>query len=86
MKKKLTRIIMAAVLCISLLGLTGCGNKQFLDTTYTFKTAIIELPGNEVITVEIKSWGDYEGDQLQIEATDGTTYLVHASKCVLKTK
>lgn len=85
--KRMTKIILAAGIAMTMvLSLAGCGNKQIFDTTYTYDTAMIEMPGGEVLTVEIESWTDYEdGDQLQIKSTDGTSYLVHSSKCVMMT-
>lgn len=85
--KRMTKIILAAGIAMAMvLSLAGCGNKQIFDTTYTYDTAMIEMPGGEVLTVEIESWTDYEdGDQLQIKSTDGTSYLVHSSKCVMMT-
>ena len=80
--------IAALALVIALIvGLTACGNQMFLDTVYTFDTAIIKMPDGEVLTVEIEKWSDYEdGDQLQIIAKDGTVYLVHSTNCVLVRK
>lgn len=78
--KKIKIVILLIVLA---LGVSGCGNQQFLDTTYTFNKAIIEMPGGDIKEINIKSWNDYEGDQLQIKADDGVTYLVHSSKCVM---
>ena len=51
----------------------------------TFKTAIIEMPGGEVKTIDIENWANFAGDQLQIEATNGKTYYIHASKCIMMT-
>lgn len=65
------------------LGLVGC-NYDLVDTTFAFDRAIINLTNGEVITINVKSWRDYEdGDQVQITADDGTTYLVHSSNCTL---
>lgn len=80
MKKKIVALVLAVV-CV--LSMTACGNKQFLDTTYTFDKAIISLPNGEVVEGEVKSWKDYEdGDQIQVKIGD-TTYLVHSSNIVL---
>lgn len=58
-------------------------NKQFFDLNYSFDTAIIDLH-NEVVTVDVKSWTDYEdGEQLQIIAKDGTVYLTSSYNCTL---
>ena len=40
--------------------------------------------GEEYITINVKSWTDYQdGDQIQVTADDGTTYLVHSSNITL---
>ena len=63
--------------------LTGCGNKTFIDTTYTFDKAIIRLPNDEVIEGKVQSWTDYErGDQIQVKI-NGNVYLVHSEDIVL---
>lgn len=63
--------------------LSSCGNRQILDTTYSFEQAIVTLPNGELIEGEVESyWKDYEGDQIQV-VIDGTTYLVHSSDVVL---
>lgn len=65
------------------LGLTGCGNKQVFDFTYTFNRAIISLPNGEVIDGKVDSWTDYEsGDQIQV-VINGVTYLVHSEDIAL---
>jgi hypothetical protein len=77
MKKIIVALILAAML------LTGCGNMDMWDTVYTYDRAIIEMPGGEVIEVEIGKWCDHEGEQIQIIAKDGTIYLVSSFNCVL---
>ena len=58
------------------------GNKMYYDSNY-FDTAIIDLH-NEIITIEIASWTDFEdGEQLQIKAKDGTVYLTSSYNCTL---
>lgn len=80
MKKFLATLMIVLLMTITL---SGCGNKQIFDTTYTFNKAIISLPNGEVIEGEIDSWTDYEdGDQIQVKI-DGVTYLVHSSDIVL---
>ena len=82
MKKKVSIL---AIVCIVILSgcFGGCGcNRQLIDTTYKFDKAIIDL-GTEVITVEIKSWKDFEDGEYQITTKDGEVYLTHSSRCVL---
>lgn len=69
---------------LSLLILSACGNKTFFDTTYTFNYAQVQFPDGTVKTGKVKEWTDYEdGDQLQIQFEDGSTYLVHSSQAIL---
>jgi len=78
MKKKL---VLVPLLVAGVLTFTGC-NKSIIDTNYTFNRAMITV-GNDYFVVDVKSWQDYEGEQLQIVATDGTVYLVSADNTVL---
>ena len=80
MKKTMT--ILVAMMLVFALFLSACGNKDMFDTVYTFRYAIIELPGGEIVEGKVESWTDYEGDQLQIKV-NGETYLVHSSNAVL---
>ena len=78
MKKR----ILTISLMVSLLTMTGCGNKDIIDTVRTYDKAIINL-GNEFVTVDVKQWTDYDGEQLQIVAKDGIVYLVSSVNCTL---
>ena len=76
MKKLLLVLLLAVMLC-------GC-NYQMVDTTWSYDKAYIEVTDGQVIEIKVKSWKDYEdGDQIQVTSTDGKTYLVHSSKCIL---
>jgi hypothetical protein len=78
LKTALFTVLLGVVLLLS-----GCGNKQIFDTTYTFNRAIIELPNGDIIEGKVDSWRDYEdGDQIQV-VIEGKTYLVHSSKIAL---
>jgi hypothetical protein len=76
--KKLVAIISMLVL---MLCFTGC-NQQVFDTNYTFDRAYVKI-GEEWKDIEIKTWGDYEGEQLQLKLQDGTVLVVHAANCIL---
>ena len=78
------RKIFTVLLCILLL-CTGCGNHQFIDTTWTYNYAIIELPNGEIIEGKVESWNDYEGEQLQVKI-NGVIYLTNSFQCVLMQK
>lgn len=74
-------LLLVCVIAIS--ALSGCGNKQFFDTTYTFDKAIVSLPDGTVIEGDVDSWKDYEdGDQIQVKI-DGKVYLVHSTNIAL---
>ena len=75
------KIILICMLMIALIAMTGC-NKQIIDMTYNFDTAIISLPNGETISGKVQSWKDYEGDQIQVKM-NGITYLLHSSNVVL---
>lgn len=80
MKKRVFCLLSALIM---LLALSACGNRQLIDTTYTFNKAIISLPDGTVVEGKVTSWKDYkDGDQIQV-VIDGTTYLLHASNVAL---
>ena len=80
MKKILATLMITLLMVITL---SGCGNKQIIDTTYTFDKAIISLPNGDVVEGKVDGWTDYEdGDQIQVKI-NGVTYLVHSSNVVL---
>lgn len=80
MRKKLATLLSIAALSSILV---GCGNRTLLDLNYTYDRAIIQLPDGTVIDTKIKAWSDYDGEQLQIVAEDGTVYLTNSFRCDL---
>ena len=78
--RKTGLVLLMAVL---LAALVGCGNYDTFDTVYEYDRAIIQLANGEVIEVEIASWCDYEGEQIQITTPDGTVYLTSSLRCDL---
>lgn len=77
------RILILAMVLILAMSFTACGNKSLIDTTYTFNRAIIQLQDGTVVDTKIKTWNDYDGEQLQIITKDGTVYLVNSVNCTL---
>lgn len=78
MKKILT--ILAVFLVLSL---ASCGNKDMIDTVYTYDYAYIQMPDGNVVQGKVENWRDYsDGDQIQVKI-NGNIYLVHSSKIVL---
>lgn len=53
--------------------MSGCGNYNLIDTTYEFhKVHIYETDK----CYEIKSWTDYDGEQLQVDMKDYGVILI----------
>ena len=85
-KQTMSRIILAFVLFMTIILfaaiLSGC-NKQLVDLTHSYETAVISLPNGEVVEGKVNSWTDFDdGDQIQVKI-DGKTYLVHSSNIAL---
>ena len=83
--KKIISIIAAVLVFIASVGLVGCSayNKQIIDLNYQFDRAIIQLANGEVVECKVKSWSDYEGEQIQVVSEDGTIYLTSSYRCDL---
>lgn len=59
-------------------------NMDVIDTTWKFDKAMMRLQDGTSITVGVVKWRDYsDGDQIQIVADDGRTYLVHSVNVTL---
>ena len=58
------------------------GNMTKIDLNYTFKKAIVCM-GDEKIELNVKSWKDYDGEQIQIVTEDDKVYLVSSFNTIL---
>lgn len=58
------------------------GNKQLIDLKNTYDKCIIYI-GSEKIELAVKSWKDYDGEQIQIIDEDGNVYLVSMNNAIL---
>lgn len=86
--KRFIGFVMGIILTIGVMvfSFSACGfNKLIFDFTYEYEydTAIINMFDGTVKEVKIKSWTDYEGEQLQITDTEGKTWLVSSINCHL---
>ena len=79
-KVKFLIVLLGTLLCVS-----GCGNRDLIDTVYTYDTAIIALQNGEVIEGKVQNWRDYEGDVIQVKVKN-KTYYVHSSNVTLIAK
>lgn len=80
----LVTVFCLMMICITML--VGCDNvgynRQVFDLNYGYTNAYVKI-GDEWKDLEIKSWYDYEGEQLQITLKDGTVMLVSSYYCIL---
>lgn len=76
------KIIIALLGVAMLATMAGC-NRDMIDTNYSYDRAIIQLANGDVVEVDISKWRDYEGEQIQITAKDGTVYLTSSMRCDL---
>ncbi len=81
--KILIPIVIIAIMAVVFFGFNFLSNRQVFDTTYSFNYAYVQWPDGKAEKLKIKSWKDYEGEQIQIKTEDGNTYVFHSSKCVL---
>lgn len=77
------KILVFVLVVILALALNGCGNYDWADTNYEFDYAVVQWPDGTMKKIEIDSWTDYDGEQLQITGSDGNVYLVNSFNCVL---
>lgn len=71
--------LLLMLLCITSLSLVGC-NKQIMDFDYKFEKVHIYETNS---CYEIKSWKDYEGEQLQLDIKDYGKVLISNLDCFL---
>jgi ABC-type glycerol-3-phosphate transport system substrate-binding protein len=76
------KILAALILMVMMVTMVGCGNNQIIDTKWSFDTAVITV-GNEVKTVKIAKWKDYEGGVVQVVDEDGNVYMTNYTNMVL---
>lgn len=79
MRRKVSAVVLPVMLLLS-----GCGfNKELIDTTYSFESAIVQLPDGTIVVGDLDSCTDFQdGDCVQV-TIDGKTYLVHSSNAAL---
>ena len=74
--------ILGVAIAVAILFLmTGC-NKQVFDFDYNFDKAICNI-GGTYKEIELRTWKDYDGEQLQLTDKEGNKYLVSSINCTL---
>ena len=71
---KAKAIALGSMLVLSTSVLTGCGNYDAFDTNFSFNKAII-FNDDKACIIDIATWADYDGEQIQLILTDGTIIL-----------
>lgn len=84
--KKIFILALVLILCAMSFCACSIGNRQIgIDTTHTFRWAIIQLGNGELIEGTVTSWRDFnDGDEIQV-TINGITYLTHYSNVILAT-
>ena len=89
MKKLIFVLCLIFVVCLCLTCLLACNgndkvgfNQQIFDLNYKFDRAYMKV-GDTWKDVAIKSWKDYDGEQIQVTLEDGTVILTNSYNCIL---
>lgn len=82
MKMKIKYIVFA-IICLSMIVLSGCGNQQIFDITYKFNYAEIMKSDGTIIKGKVDTWKDYEDSDMVQVVIDGVTYYTHGSNVLL---
>ena len=80
-KFAISLMAMVVVVGLCFMVLTAC-NKQILYFNLKFDRAYVKI-GDEWKDVAIKSWNDYDGEQIQITLQDDTVILTSSMNCIL---
>lgn len=82
--KKITKVLTALFVVFNLQGCVG--NKQIIDTTYSYKYAYVQYGDGTCVKYEIETWSDYsESDAVSIITKDGQKIYTHLANVVLAT-
>ena len=81
------KILITVFVCLSFITLSGCGNKDILGTTFTFKYAKIRLVDGRIVEGEVKQWAKYDKqDSIRVTFENGEEYYTHSSNVILYNK
>ena len=85
MKDKVFKVLTALLVVFNLQGCVG--NKQIIDTTYSYKYAYVRYGDGTCVKYEIETWSDYsESDAVSIVTVDGQKIYTHLANVVLVTE
>ena len=69
------KLLITVFVCLSFITLSGCGNKDILGTTFTFKYAKVRLVDGRIVEGEVKQWAKYdEQDSIRVTFENGEAH------------
>ena len=80
------KLLVIFTVLLSSVELTGCGNRRLIDTTYTYRYAIIELPNGEIIEGNIDSWADDDNSDAICVRINGIDYYTTSNNATLMSR
>jgi len=81
------KLLITVFVCLSFITLSGCGNKDIIGTTFTFKYAIIRIADGRIVEGEVKQWAKYDKqDSIRVTFENGEVYYTHSSNVTLYNK
>lgn len=81
------KLLITIFVYLSFITLSGCGNKDILGTTFTFKYAKIRLVDVRIVECEVKQWAKYNNqDSVRVTFENGEEYYTHSSNVILYNK
>lgn len=81
------KLLITALISLSFINLVGCGNKDIIGTTFTFKYAKIKLVDGQIVEGKVKQWAKYDDqDSVRVTFGNGEVYYTHSSNVTLYNK
>jgi lipoprotein len=81
------KLLITALISLSFISLVGCGNKDIIGTTFTFKYAKIKLVDGQIVEGKVKQWAKYDDqDSVRVTLENGEVYYTHSSNVTLYNK
>ena len=81
------KLLITALISLPFISLVGCGNKDIIGTTFTFKYAKIRLADGQIVECKVAQWAKYERqDSVRVTFENGEVYYTHSSNVTLYNK
>ena len=81
------KLLIAVLISLSFVCLGGCGNKDIIGTTFTFKYAKVKLVDGQIVECKVAQWAKYEQqDSVRVTFENGEVYYTHSSNVTLYNK